>query len=83
MAKATAITTKLRPLGDRVVIKPSEREEMFTGPTEPTPNLPALRKAAQYDASEGIVGWYIGYNGTGCTRLGHDASTVTVIIDHS
>ena len=28
MAKATAISTKLRPLGDRVVIKPSAREEM-------------------------------------------------------
>ena len=28
LAKATAHATKLRPLGDRVVIKPSEREEM-------------------------------------------------------
>jgi chaperonin GroES len=28
LAKATAITTKLRPLGDRVVIQPSAREEM-------------------------------------------------------
>ena len=28
MAKATATTTKLRPLGDRVVIQPSAREEM-------------------------------------------------------
>ncbi len=28
MATATATATKLRPLGDRVVIKPSEREEM-------------------------------------------------------
>ena len=28
MAKATAIATKLRPLGDRVVIKPTAREEM-------------------------------------------------------
>ena len=28
MAKATAISTSLRPLGDRVVIKPSAREEM-------------------------------------------------------
>jgi chaperonin GroES len=28
LAKATANTTKLRPLGDRVVIKPSAREEM-------------------------------------------------------
>jgi len=28
LAKATAISKKLRPLGDRVVIKPSAREEM-------------------------------------------------------
>lgn len=28
MAKATASESKLRPLGDRVVIKPSAREEM-------------------------------------------------------
>ncbi len=28
MAKATAVATKLRPLGDRVVVKPSAREEM-------------------------------------------------------
>jgi chaperonin GroES len=28
LAKATAISTKLRPLGDRVVVKPSAREEM-------------------------------------------------------
>ncbi len=28
MAKATATATKLRPLGDRLVVKPSEREEM-------------------------------------------------------
>ncbi len=28
LAKATAIATKLRPLGDRCVIKPSAREEM-------------------------------------------------------
>jgi chaperonin GroES len=28
LAKATAIATKLRPLGDRVVIQPTPREEM-------------------------------------------------------
>ena len=28
MAKATATSTKLRPLGDRVVIQPTPREEM-------------------------------------------------------
>ena len=58
-------------------------ELMFTGPAELSPNLPALRKAVQFDASEGQVGWYIGYDGTGCVRLGHDASGVSLTIDHS
>ncbi len=58
-------------------------EEMFTGPTEVTPNLPALRKAVQFDASEGTIGWYIGYDKGGCVVLGRDANTVTVTIDHS
>jgi hypothetical protein len=58
-------------------------EEMFTGPTELTPNLPALRKAVQFDASEGVVGWYIGYDGTGCVGVSHDHTGVTLTIDHS
>jgi hypothetical protein len=57
-------------------------QEMFTGPTELTPNLPALRKAVQFDASEGVVGWYIGYDGTGCVHLETDATGVTLTIDH-
>jgi hypothetical protein len=57
-------------------------EEMFTGPTELTPNLPALRKAAQFDASEGTIGWYIGYDNASCVVLGSDQDTVTVTIDH-
>ena len=58
-------------------------ELMFTGPTELTPNLPALRKAVQFDASEGTIGWYIGYDKGGCVVLGRDTNTVTVTIDHS
>jgi hypothetical protein len=58
-------------------------EEMFTGPTELTPNLPALRTAVQFDASEGVVGWYIGYDGTGCVGVSHDHAGVTLTIDHS
>lgn len=57
-------------------------EEMFTGPTELTPNLPALRKAAQFDASEGTIGWYIGYDKGGCVVLGRDENTITLTIDH-
>jgi hypothetical protein len=32
-------------------------------------NLPALREAVLYDASEGVIGWYIGYDGDGCVSL--------------
>lgn len=58
-------------------------EEMFTGPTELTPNLPALRKAVQFDASEGMIGWYVGYDSAGCPVLGRDGNTITLTIDHS
>jgi hypothetical protein len=36
-----------------------------------------------YDASEGIVGWYIGYDGPGCVTLARVGSAVTVTIAHS
>ena len=58
-------------------------EEMFTGPTEVKPDLPALRQAVRFDASEGVIGWYIGYDGSGCVALGQDGTTLTVTIDHS
>jgi hypothetical protein len=58
-------------------------EEMFTGPTEVKPKLAALRHAVQFDASEGVIGWYIGYAGNGCVALGHDGKDITITIDHS
>ena len=32
--------------------------------------------------SEGVVGWYIGYDGNGCVTLTNDGSDVIVAIDH-
>ena len=58
-------------------------EEMFTGPTELTPNLPGLHKAVQFDASEGTIGWYIGFDKGSCVVLGRDGNAITVTIDHS
>jgi hypothetical protein len=58
-------------------------EETYAGPAALHPNLPALRDAVLYDASEGVVGWYVGYDGTGCVTLGRDGNTITVSIDHS
>jgi hypothetical protein len=35
-----------------------------------------------YDMSEGVIGWYIGYDGNGCVTLTSDATHVMVAIDH-
>jgi hypothetical protein len=54
----------------------------YHGPSDAKPNLPALREAIQYDASEGIVGWYVGYDGPGCVALVRDGNDITVSIAH-
>jgi hypothetical protein len=58
-------------------------EEVYQGPPEIRPNLPALRDAVLYDASEGIVGWYISYDGPGCVTLTLAGNTVVVTIAHA
>jgi hypothetical protein len=52
----------------------------YHGPADVRPGRSALREAIQYDASEGIVGWYIGYDGPGCVTLVRDGNDVTVMI---
>jgi hypothetical protein len=58
-------------------------EEIYTGPTAFKSSFPALRQAVEFDASEGIVGWYVGYDGTGCVTLSQVGKNVTVTIAHS
>jgi hypothetical protein len=41
----------------------------YDGPADIKQNLPALRHAVLYDASEGVIGWYIGYDRDGCVSL--------------
>ena len=36
------------------------------------PDLTVLRHAVVYDETEGVVGWYVGYDGPGCVTLGRD-----------
>lgn len=57
-------------------------QETYVGPPDIRPDLPALRHAVMYDASEGIVGWYIGYDGPGCVTLSRNGNDVTVMIAH-
>jgi hypothetical protein len=44
-------------------------EPVYDGPTDITKQSPAFQEAVMYDASEGVIGWYIGYDGDGCVSL--------------
>ena len=57
-------------------------EPTFTGDPDIKVDLPALKQVVMYDASEGIAGWYIGYDGNGCVDLVRDGMNVTVTIAH-
>jgi hypothetical protein len=46
------------------------------------PDLTALKSVVNFDMFEGVVGWYIGYDGDGCVTLTSDATSVTVVVDH-
>lgn len=54
----------------------------YDGPVDFRPNRAALKTIVAYDMSEGIMGWFIGYDGAGCVTLSSDARSVTVTIAH-
>ncbi|MBI3747976.1 MAG: hypothetical protein HY262_03895, partial [Chloroflexi bacterium] len=58
-------------------------EATYQGPTDVKPGLPALREAIQFDASEGVVAWYLGYDGPGCVTLVREGNSVTVMFAHA
>jgi hypothetical protein len=57
-------------------------EPTYDGATSFEPDLPALKSVMNFDMSEGVLGWYIGYDGNGCVTLTSSASSVTIVIDH-
>jgi hypothetical protein len=56
---------------------------VYTGPPELRPDGPALKHAVEYDESEGVIGWYVGYDGPGCVTLTRDGSNVTLTFAHA
>ena len=42
----------------------------------------AFKQAVLFDASEGVIGWYVGYNGSGCVALAVGAHDVMLVIAH-
>ena len=57
-------------------------QETYVGPPDVKPEFPVLRQAVMFDASEGIVGWYVGYDGPGCVTLARAGSDLTLTIVH-
>lgn len=53
-------------------------EPTYDGEREFRPDLTVLRHAVEFDATEGQVGWYLGYDGPGCVTLGRDGRDVTL-----
>jgi hypothetical protein len=42
----------------------------------------AFKETVLFDASEGTIGWYVGYNGSGCAAMIVGAHDVTLVIGH-
>jgi hypothetical protein len=57
-------------------------EPTYQGPPRVRPKLPALRDVVLFDDSEGVVGWYIGFDGRGCATLSVRGNEVILTIDH-
>ena len=65
-----------------MVIADESGQATYQGSHDAKPALPALREVVQYDASEGVVAFDIGYDGPGCVTLSRDGNAVTVAIAH-
>ncbi len=55
----------------------------YDGRMDFRPEFPALRTLVNSEMFEGVIGWYIGYDGGGCVTLGSDETSVTVTIAHT
>jgi hypothetical protein len=57
-------------------------QPVYQGELEMRPDLPALRDVVNMEMFEGVVSWYIGYDGSGCVTLSSDGQNVSVTIEH-
>jgi hypothetical protein len=58
-------------------------DPVFTGQPVLTPDLSSLKHAVEFDESEGVVGWYVGYDGPGCVTVEHAGKTITLRFPHA
>ena len=76
--------------GDRVIqvrfmhmsLQNDAGQETYQGPASVKPALPALRQATLYDAFEGQMGYYVGFDGPGCVTLERVGQNVVLTFPH-
>ncbi len=81
---------EIKMMGDQVLVvgfatmslQNDAGQETYGGPREIKPDLPALKQAVLFDASEGSIGWYVGYVGKGCLAFDVTRDAVTLTIGH-
>lgn len=54
----------------------------YRGPRGIEEPFPSLRHAVVYDESEGVIAWYVGFDGPGCVTIARAGNTVVVTIEH-
>jgi hypothetical protein len=57
-------------------------EPVYDGELAFRPDLAALKDVVNDDLSEGVIGWLLAWDGSGCATLANDGHNVTVTIDH-
>ena len=54
----------------------------YDGRTDIRATGTAFKQAVLFDASEGVIGWYVGYDGPGCVAMAVGAHDVTLVMAH-
>ena len=80
----------IRMDGDRVIqvrfmhmsLQNDAGQETYQGPASVKPALPALRQSTLYDAFEGQMGYYVGFDGPGCVTLERVGQNVVLTFPH-
>ncbi len=54
----------------------------YDGRTDIRATGTAFKQAVLFDASEGVIGWYVGYDGSGCVAMVVGAHDVTLVMGH-
>lgn len=65
---------------DKMDIVDAQGNEIYKGSRDLKPAAPALRQAIEFDAFEGVVGWYVGLAGPTCVTVASDPAALTITL---